>query len=96
MIIDLKTTTGLIYALCEFNIVDENTRLDDNGKYVNIGYTWIHSNFRDDYTLKLLLQKVFEKSNKAEFVYWKRDKKNNPTGIHCISKCLKKFQLCEV
>ena len=95
MIVTLENNDGYIYAYAEFEVVDGNTVICDEGKYVYVQNIWIHEDYRGNGVLKDLMVDIFIKSKNAEFVYWNRSRYNRVSGLHCISKVLRHTKLKE-
>ena len=81
MIEDIKNKEGFVCAFIEWNIVDENTWMCDNGEYVKVGYCWIHENYRKIGLLPLLIEKIFEdeRVNGCKYVLYRHDKSGKIT-----------------
>ncbi len=78
MIINSKTEEGLVYAYICYNVVDEDSRMCDDGKYLFINGFWIHKDYRKDFR-KILDNFIAElfvlpTTQNMQYVYWERDK----------------------
>ena len=93
MITTLHTNEGYIYAYIVWHIVDDDTRLDDDGKYIYIDDLWIHDNHRGNGVLTEFINNIFydKRTQQTEFVYWHNNKHKRLSGIVPISRFLKKL-----
>ena len=72
MLIKLFNSDGLIYSYFEWDVVDEQGKSDNNGKYMHVRDIWVHNSFYGD---KILLKFIYmlnkEKINKSvRYIYW--------------------------
>ena len=94
MIQTLKNGEGYIYALIEYLIVDHFGHLEDNGKYCNVRYYWVHKKHRHDrLILPRLIKKMEEdeRTNFVEYIYWVRNWKypNRKPKMFTRETCLR-------
>jgi len=90
VIIDLKNDDGYIYAYCVYQIVDENGKTKNGGKYVYIEELWIHEKFRKN-TLNDIIAMIATDPNifNSTDVYWENRKKNYQVKQYKIARFLK-------
>ncbi len=78
MIIDIKNQDGFVYAYICYNVVDEDSVMCNDGKYLFINGFWIHKSYRKDFRriLDYFIYELFmlPVAQKIEEVYWERDK----------------------
>ncbi len=78
MIVTLKNSEGYIKAFMNWNIVDQDGKVDDKGNYLFVYEAWVHPDHRNTLCLKEMIARVFEdsiKHYKYEFVYYQSRKR---------------------
>jgi hypothetical protein len=91
MIKTLKTKIDYIYAYVEWEILDRDMKLNDDGETVYVQNVWIHRDYRSLGILDYFICQMFndKKSKNIKYVYWNTNKTNRVSKLHCISKVLK-------
>jgi len=81
MIETLHNEQNFVFAFIEWNIVDENTWMCDDGEYVKIGYCWIHPLYQKIGVLPKLIEMIFEdeRTRNCLYVFYRKDKNDNIT-----------------
>jgi hypothetical protein len=86
MIITLQNKDEFVYSYIQFQVVDEESRLDNNGKYLFINGFWIHpskrGNFRDILNLFIHELLLHPTTQRVEEVYYERD---NGKKVRCLA-----------
>jgi len=93
MISYLQNEQGFIYALSEWNVVDNEGVGKTNGAYLYIAELWIHKDYGHKGTLQAMIQEINknEKSHITYWVYWLNQKHN-----YRPSKCILKSRLLKM
>lgn len=90
MIIDIRNNEGYVYAWCVYQIVGEDGKTENGGKFVYIEDIWIHKNHRNG-TLNELIIMIATDPNifNCEWVYWEKRKENFKVKTFKIDRFLK-------
>lgn len=87
MISVLKNSEGLIYAYCEWWVVDEKGFNSDQGNYLYIKDLWIHPKRRMGGTLKDIIRQIDQdEGGQCRIVYWNNLKHNRLTPSYLREK----------
>jgi len=91
MLAVLKNTEGLIYAYCEYEVLNGQGQFEDDGEYLYIQDVWVHPSERFWGHLQELIQEVDkDKFTKASTkVYWCRHKYKERVKIFPKSRLIK-------
>jgi len=93
LITDYKNESGYIYAYIVWNIVDGETRICDNGKYIAINGLWVHPEFRHLGIIKTMVADLWKdgRTKTVEYVFYLREKGNKMSGIIPIYKFIRRY-----
>lgn len=85
MIKSLKTEQGYIYALIEYEQIDD--------EHILIKYLWVHENHRNNGCIPMLVKlMVYDKStHKTAFVGWERGEKDQPLRWYTVHEILRRW-----
>lgn len=72
-----KVAGVLIYAFCEWWLVNEEGKEDANGRYALIDEMWVHKDHRGNGVLRRLLHKAAERHPQIKELYYQRRKYDN-------------------
>lgn len=89
------TDSGFISAYIVWHVVDDQTRIMDNEKYLYIQDIWVHETFRNTGIIKEFMNEIFVHpiTQKVEFVYYHRKKRGVDVGLIPASRYLKYIKL---
>lgn len=73
MLFTTKDNLGNIQAVCEYNKVNQQGKLDKQGKYVYIANVDINPSARNNGILKKFIKMITDKFPDIEYGYFKRD-----------------------
>jgi hypothetical protein len=85
MITPLKTAEGFIYALIEWEQIDEQKIL--------IKYSWIHENYRNNGCIPSMVMMMMQDktTNNTNFVGWERGEKNKKFRWYPVHRILRRL-----
>lgn len=90
MIIDLKNNDGYVYAWCVYQIVDENGKTKNDGKFIYIEDIWIHPEHRNESLNDLIVRiatdpQIFN----CEWFYYEKRKQGFKVKTYRVDRFLK-------
>lgn len=75
MIECIRDVNGDITAVCEWLLMNEDAKIDDNGRFVYIGEIEINKKHQNNGIIKEFIKRISEKCPKAEKVFFVREYK---------------------
>ena len=73
--IEIEKTGGvLVYAYCDWHIVNQTGHPDPNGKYALIDEIWIHPDYRSNGTMRRLLHRAAQRHPQLKHMYYRHRK----------------------
>lgn len=96
MISFLKDKDNLVYALIEWQIVDERGQFKDQGEYCYVQYVWCNDRYDFDECLKelILIMDKHPFTENVERVYWQRTKYDDRVSKSFSRKNIMRRYLC--
>ena len=93
MIKTYENYDGYVYSYIVWNIVDGETRICDDGKYISIDGMWVHPDYRHTGIIKDMVKSLFkdERTKNIEFIFYLREKGNKMSGIIPAYKFIKRY-----
>ena len=82
----------LVYAYCEYNVVNKSGQFDNQGLFLYIAELWISPEYRGFKSLKLMISEIENdpKTKCTRYVYYNRDKYEKLSKPILKEKFLKK------
>lgn len=94
MITFVKNDSGYIYALIDWEFIDKNNNVSDDGtEYLLVKYLWVHDGHRNNGCIARLI-KLMAEDNRTKGVYfvgWERGGKHKDFQWHKLSNVLRRL-----